>query len=259
MFHACASFPEAKKLVHVPQEAHQPQHGKTFFKLITLIRKVLNPDSDTPDSETSTPTVRQTEGGARQLSTDHERQPIRRETAPPTGTRPLSSNINLPSPDSPDLPPIPNSARLGTRHPIEQLPPSSLAIGPPAPKLQAPPPPRNRSPNDTKRPMSPNVGDMRHQPQIQQNPFLAQYNNRHSKNFSTDSNFSDQSPRNQPARSSQDFQDILSRAAKDGVIVPQRRVDKKKSHEQMSKPGLFSRFFQRDKSKDVVADFVFIT
>ena len=55
-FRACASFPEAKKLVHFPPEAHQPQHGRTLFKLITIIRKVLNPASATPYSEPSTPT-----------------------------------------------------------------------------------------------------------------------------------------------------------------------------------------------------------
>lgn len=256
-FRACASFPEAKKLVHVPQEAHQPQHGRTLFKLITLIRKVLNPDSDTPDSETSTP-ARPIEV-PRRVSLDHEKLPTRRDTAPATDARPLSSNINLPSPDSPDLPSLPGSARFTPRHNSEQLPPAGLPVGPPAPKLQAPPPPKNRSPQDIKRPMSPIVGDMRQQPQFQQSPFLVQYSNRHSKNFSTDSNLSDQSLRstNPPARSSQDFQDILQRAVKDGAIVPQKRIDKKKSHEQMSKPGIFSRFFQRDKPKEVVADFVF--
>ena len=82
---------------------------------------------------------------------------------------------------------------------------------------------------------------------------MNQYNPRHSKKISSDSNQSEQSLRtSQPT--SQDFQDILQRVGKDGTIVAQKRVDKKKSHEQMSKPGLFSRFFL--KSKEVVADLV---
>jgi hypothetical protein len=246
-FRACGNYTGARELVQVPQETH----GKTLFKLITLIRKVLNPDSDTPDSETSLPTLRQTE----RPNADHEKQPLRRETAP---ARPISSNINLPSPDSPDLPSLPNSAQLLPRHNSEQFPPSNVVIGPPAPKLLPPPPPKNRPPHDIKRPLSPNIGDVRQPPQFGQNQYLAQYNNRHSKNFSTDSNLSDQ-PAKQPARSSQDFQDILQRAAKDGTIAPQKRVDKKKSHEQISRPGIFSRLFQRDRSKELVADFVFIT
>jgi len=308
-FRACASFPEAKKLVHVPQEAHQPQQGRTLFKLITIIRKVLNPDSDTPDSETSTPTPRNNDRPRR--FSDHERPSVRRETLPATSqqtykpvsvpnipspvsvtpepsplppTRPTQrnespmrnntsppsvndlkvpmSNINIPSPVSPEFPALPTSARLAPRH-SEQTP----NFGPPptrheysTPKLHPPPPPRKSSPQDTKRPLSPNVMDPR-QPNHAHTPpnqFLGQYNNRHSKNFSNDSNLSDQSVRsNQPARLSQDFQDIMRRIEKDGTIAPQRRpIDKKKSHEQMSKPGIFSRFFQRDKAKEVVADLV---
>jgi hypothetical protein len=50
----------------------------------------------------------------------------------------------------------------------------------------------------------------------------------------------------------------MRRIEKDGTIAPQRKaIDKKKSHEQMSKPGLFSRFFQRDKAREVVADVVY--
>ena len=308
-FRACASFPEAKKLVNVPQELHQPQHGKTLFKLITIIRKVLNPDSDTPDSETSTPTPRNSDRPRR--FSDHERPTVRRETLPtsshqnlkpvsipnipsPVSPTPESSllptrgtprnespmrnntsppsvndlkvpisNINIPTPVSPDFPSLPTSARLPPRH--SDL---TATFGPPptrheytAPKLQAPPPPRTRSPQDTKRPLSPNVVDPR-QPTHSHTPpnqFLGQYNNRHSKNFSNDSNLSDQSVRsNQPARLSQDFQDIMRRIEKDGTIAPQRKaIDKKKSHEQMSKPGLFSRFFQRDKPREVVADVVY--
>jgi len=60
----------------------------------------------------------------------------------------------------------------------------------------------------------------------------------------------------QQTRSSRDFNDILERAGKEGVIVPQKKIDKKKSHEQMSKPGLFSRIFQRDKPKETIADMV---
>ena len=248
-FRACTSLPEARKLINMSQEAHQPLHGKTLFKLITLIRKRLNPDSDTPDSET-TPTPR---SGDR--LPEPERQPLRSQTAPAGAVRPLQSNINLPSPDSPDPPSLPTSARLGPRRSSEQVGPSVGRIDHPPPKLQPPPPPRKTSPQDSKRPMSPSVGDSRPQTHTPQSQFLNQYNNRHSKNISTDSNQSEQSPRpNQAPRSSQDFQDILLRVGKDGTIVPQNRVDKKKSHEQMSKPGLFSRFFL--KSKEVVADLV---
>ena len=117
-FRACTSLPEARKLINMSQEAHQPLHGKTLFKLITLIRKRLNPDSDTPDSET-TPTPRP---GDR--LPEHERQPQRSQTAPAGAARPLQSNINLPSPDSPDLPSLPNSARLAARYNSEQTSPS---------------------------------------------------------------------------------------------------------------------------------------
>lgn len=257
-FRACASFPEAKKLVHVPQEAQQPQHGRTLFKLITIIRKVLNPDSDTPDSETSTPTSRSQEHLRR--ASDHEKRPFRRETTPNTVT-PNSypvSNPSLPSPDSPVLPPLSSSTRPGPRQKADRYttfatPPIRYEV---PPKLQPPPAPRVRSPQDAKRPLSPNVGDIR-PPHASQGPFLGQYN-RHSKNISTDSNISDQSLRSlgHPTRSSQDFQEVLQRLGKDGAIAPQKRLDKKKSHEQMSKPGLFQRFFQRDKSKEIVADVV---
>lgn len=307
-FRACASFPEAKKLVQVPQEAHQPQQGRTLFKLITIIRKALNPDSDTPDSETSTPTPRNPER-SRRLS-DHERPTLRRETLPAisqqtykpvsipnipspvtatpepsplppakpnprnessmrTNTSPPSindlkvpmSNINIPSPISPEFPSAPTSARLAPRSD------QNATFGPPpirheysTPKLHPPPPPRKSSPQDTKRPLSPNALDPR-QPNHTHTPpnqFLGQYNNRHSKNISNDSNLSDQSVRSkEPVRLSQDFQDIMRRIEKDGTIAPQRKaIDKKKSHEQMSKPGLFSRFFQRDKAREVVADVV---
>ena len=247
-FRALTGLPEARKLINMSQEAHQPLHGKTLFKLITLIRKRLDPDSDTPESET-TPTSRPADRPSEQ-----ERQPLRSQTAPACAARPLQSNINLPSPDSPDIPSLPNSARLAPRHHSEQGAPSVGRIDHPPPKLQPPPPPRKTSPQDSKRPKSPNVGDSR-QAHTSQSQILNQYNNRHSKNTSTDSNQSEQSPRpSQPTRSSQDFQEILQRVGKDGTIVPQKRMDKKKSHEQMSKPGLFSRFFL--KSKEVVADLV---
>ena len=249
-FRACSSFPDAKKLVNI-QEAHQPIHGKTLFKLITLIRKVLNPDSDTPDSETSLPTPRRADRPRR--VSDNEGPPLRSLTAPVTGARPLASNINLPSPDSPDTPLLPNSAKLFPRHNSEQFGHAYVGggIDRPTPKLKAPPPPRARSPQSNKRPMSPTVGDARQPPQ---NQFLVQYNNRHSKNFSTDSNQSERSA-NHPVRSSQDFQEILRTVGKDGSIVPQKRVDKKKSHEQMSKGGIFSRFFP-SRAKDVVVEVV---
>lgn len=58
-FRACANYPEARRLLSIPQEAHkarnQANHSQSLFKLITTIRKVLNPDSDTPDSEGSAP------------------------------------------------------------------------------------------------------------------------------------------------------------------------------------------------------------
>jgi hypothetical protein len=45
----------------------------------------------------------------------------------------------------------------------------------------------------------------------------------------------------------------------EGVIVPQKRVDKKKSHEQISKPGIIARFFgakDKDKPKDISVESV---
>jgi hypothetical protein len=246
-FRACASFPEAKKLVHVPHEAQQPQSGRTLFKLITLIRKVLNPDSDTPDSETSTPTPRNQERPV------EPEKLLRSQTAPPSST-------SGPPPESPGLPPPPNSAkhlpRLQSEQQVIYGPPPGRH-DPPTPKLQPPPPPRTRSPQDAKRPLSPNVVDARHQLQYSANQTLSPF--RHSKNYSNESNLSDQSGRsaNPPSRSSQDFQEMLGRISKDGTIAPQRRIDKKKSHEQMSKPGIIKRFFGgRDKTKEVQPDSV---
>jgi hypothetical protein len=267
-FRACSSFPEAKRLIKLSSEYNYPHHGRNLPKLISLIRKVLRPDNNTPDdSESSgiTPTQKFSDR-PRRLS-DSERVPIRRDTAPAvTQSRPLSSNINLPSPAS-DIPSLPNSAQFPPGHHAEQPPvPSFVNPNIPTPKLQAPPPPRAQSPQEPKpRPLSPSVADPR-QPSIPlpqpthptpPQQFLGQYN-RHSKNFSTDSNLSNESLKStqQPTRSSRDFNDILERAGKEGVIVPQKKVDKKKSHEQMSKPGLFSRIFQRDKPKETIADMV---
>jgi hypothetical protein len=242
-FRACANYQEAKKLL--PHEAHQTQGGRTLFKLITLIRKVLNPDSDTPDSETSGP---------------NPRPPDRVQTAPPPSVNTISA-----SPESP-LPQVPKTVRQAPRQHLEShatFGPPPGRHEPPAPKLQAPPPPRARSPQDTKRPLSPNVSENRQQSPYSVNPMnqsLTSFN-RHSKNVSNDSIYSDGSLRsgNQPARSSQDFQDMLRRIGQEGVIAPQKRIDKKKSHEQMSKPGLIARFFgskDRDKSKDISAESV---
>ena len=265
-FRACSNFLEAKRLIKLSSEYNYPHHGRNLPKLISFIRKVLPDTADTQDdSESSTPTPKGSDRPPR--ASDSERTPIRRDTAPAaTPSQPLSSNINLPSPES-DVPSLPNSARLPPRQNSEQQPPLSSVVNAniPSPKIQAPPPPRVRSPQDPKRPLSPSVADIRqnsilvsttsHPTPSQQ--FLGQYN-RHSKNFSTDSNLSNDSLKSgQPgARSSQDFQELLQRAGKEGIIVAQKKIDKKKSHEQMSKPGLFSRFFQRDKSKDVIADMV---
>lgn len=249
-FRAFAIFPEAKKLVHVPHEAHQSQSGKTLFKLITLIRKVLNPDSDTPDSETSTPTPRNQE-----RPVEHEKV-LRSQTAPPTST-------SGPPPESPGLPPPPNSAKQMPRHQSEQhatFGPPPSRHDPPTPKLQPPPPPRTRSPQDTKRPLSPNVVDGRQQSQYSASQTLSPF--RHSKNYSNESNLSDQSGKagNPSSRSSRDFPEILSRISKDGTIAPQRRIDKKKSHEQMSKPSIIARLFgSRDKTKEVQPDSVHLS
>ena len=154
---------------------------------------MLNPDSDTPDSETSTPTPRNSDR-PRRLS-DYERPSVRRELSRQQGIktsslcqflifrrqfllrlscrhyhqqgRPLAmsprcgvytltpsandlkvpmSQVHISSPVSPDFPPT--SARLAPRYPEQQA-----SFGPPpiryeysAPKLQAPPPPRARSP-----------------------------------------------------------------------------------------------------------------
>lgn len=240
-FRACANYQEAKKLL--PHEAHQTQGGRTLFKLITLIRKVLNPDSDTPDSETSAPNPR----------------PLDRvQTAPPP-----SVNTIIASPESP-LPQVPKSARQAPRQHLEShatFGPPPGRHEPPPPKLQAPPPARARSPQDTKRPLSPNVTENRQQSQYSVNPMNQSLtsSHRHSKNVSNDSIHSDVSLRsgNQPARSSQDFQDMLRRIGQEGVIAPQKRIDKKKSHEQISKPGLIARFFgSKDKSKDISVESV---
>lgn len=305
-FRQCGSW-EAKKLINVPPDADK--HGKTLFKLITLIRKVLNPDSDMPDGETSMPASRHPE---RQETT-----PVRKDTGPapvsfnvsvpqsnvyipspdspiiaPTmpkqiprhipdqhGTSGVSSgrhetvptrlqlsqglkippsNPNLPSPISPDFSPLLKNGRSPSRNPSEQ----ELAGSSPSerhdlpPKLSAPPPPRRiQSPQDTKRSLPPNVGDFRQSLQSQL------FDNRHSKTFSTDSNISDHSLKssNQQARSSQDSQDIFPRISRDGSIAPQRRPDKKKSVEQMQKPGIFQRFFQRgEKPREISSLVVFI-
>ena len=265
-FRACSNFLEAKRLIKLSSEYNYPHHGRNLPKLISFIRKVLPDTIDTPDdSESSTPTPKGSDRPHR--PSDSEWTPIRRETAPAaTSSRPLSSNINLPSPES-DVPSLPNSARLPPRPNSEQQPPLQSVVNPniPTPKIQAAPPARVHSPQDLKRPLSPSVADSRQKsipvptashptPPPQ---FLGQYN-RHSKNFSTDSNLSNDSLKSgqQAARSSQDFQELLQRVGKEGIIAPQKKVDKKKSHEQMSKPGLFSRIFQRDKSKDVIADMV---
>jgi len=256
-FRACTSLPEAKKLIHV----HDP--NKTLFKLITTIRKVLNPDSDTPESETSTPTA---QARPRRYS-DHERRATRRETGSLAVEQIAGASISapsLPSPESPNFPPQPNSARpIPRNNEFSSFTPPPRTEPPPPPKLQQPPPPRNRSPQDAKNPISPNVGDFRPSPPsqaqqaaqaAQQAALMNQYN-RHSKTTSLDSNFSDKSGvALQPARSSQE--DMLQRMKQDPSIVTQRRIDKKKSHEQMAKPGIFSRLFQRDKSKEVVNDSV---
>jgi hypothetical protein len=68
---------------------------------------------------------------------------------------------------------------------------------------------------------------------------------------------------NQPARSSQDFHDLLDKMERTNphAIVPQK-MSKKKSYDQMPKPGIFSRIFQSDKknkSKDVAIDSVCIS
>ena len=244
-FRACANYQEAKKIL--PHEAHQTQGGRTLFKLITLIRKVLNPDSDTPDSETSAPASR----------------PLDRvQTAPPP-----SVNTILPSPESP-LPTLSKPARQVPRQHLESHatfgPPPSRHEPSPVPKLQAAPPPRARSPQDTKRPLSPNVMESRQQSPYSMNPSNPSLNSlsRHSKNISNDSIHSDVSLRsgNQPARSSQDFQDMLRRMGHpEGAIATQKRVDKKKSHEQISKPGIIARFFgakDKDKSKDMPVESV---
>jgi hypothetical protein len=45
----------------------------------------------------------------------------------------------------------------------------------------------------------------------------------------------------------------------EGAIATQKRVDKKKSHEQISKPGIIARFFgakDKDKSKDMPVESV---
>jgi hypothetical protein len=184
---------------------------------------------------------------------EHEKQLLRSHTAPP------SSN-SVPSPESPSLSPLPNSARQLPRHHSEQhasFGPPPGRHDPPTPKLQPPPPPRTRSPQDAKRPLSPNVVEGRQQSQYSANQTLGPF--RHSKNYSNESNLSDQSGRtgNPPSRSSQDFQEMLGRIGKDGAIAPQRRIDKKKSHEQMSKPGIIARFFgSRDKPKEVHPDWV---
>jgi hypothetical protein len=112
--------------------------------------------------------------------------------------------------------------------------------------------------------LSPNVAENRQQSPYSVNPInqsLTSFN-RHSKNVSNDSVHSDASLRsgNQPARSSQDFQDMLRRIGQEGVIAPQKRIDKKKSHEQISKPGLLARFFgSRDKSKDISVESVWFS
>jgi hypothetical protein len=63
-FRSLANYAEAKKLLVIPQEAQQGRGNagqpRSVYRLITAIRKVLNPDSDTPDSEGTTP-VRPTE------------------------------------------------------------------------------------------------------------------------------------------------------------------------------------------------------
>jgi len=243
-FRACASYTEAKKLVNVPHDT-----GKTPFKLITLIRKVLNPDSDTPDSETSTPTPKPPEKD--RPPGDRENQPVQSQTAPP-------SNQIVPSPESPSVPALPIPRQV-PRHNSEQhatFGPPSGRHEPTAPlKLQTQP--RARSPLESKRPLSPSM-DPRQVRIPPQTTFLGQYN-RHSKNMSNGSDLSDQASlrsATQPTRSSQDFQDIVSRLSKEGTIVPPRKIDKKKSTEQMSKGGIFSRFFQRDRQKEVQPDLV---
>jgi hypothetical protein len=176
------------------------------------------------------------------------------------------SNPNLQSPDSPELPPLPQSARH-PRHNGEHAtfgpPPGRHDARPPPPKLQPPPPPRALSPQNAKRPMSPTVVE-RQPSNIPPSSYLSQFN-RHSKNTSVDSTLSDQSLRSatmQPARSSQDFQDLLQRVERSNphAIVPQKsQMGKKKSYDQMptSKPGIFQRIFQRgDKPKDISADSV---
>jgi hypothetical protein len=226
-FRACMSLREVKKLVHFPSEANQPVPGKTYYKLITLIRKALNPDEEMPDSEiVITP---------RQAERPH--QLPRRETAPVIN--PSMSYPSLPSPESPDFPEP--SPRVFPRHNSEK-PTYTNRLEASTPKLQPPPPPRERSPQTSKRPISPGIKDPRPQALSSISPA-----NGHAKTTSSDSNISEQSIRSAipPARTSQDFQDILQKLERERTVIPQKRVDKKKSHEQMSKPGLFSRLWQR--------------
>jgi hypothetical protein len=243
-FRACTNLREAKKLVNIPQDT-----DRKLPRLITLIRKALDPESDIPEGDLSTPTQRPIPP-EKDYPPDIDKRPIRSQTAPVT--------TYAPSPESANAPPLP-SARQYIRHTSEQ---QHATFGPPPGRVETPgqkvqPQPRARSPLDTKRPLSP-ITEPRPPRGTPQSTLLSQYN-RHSKNMSNGSDLSDQSSlksTNQPTRSSQDFHDIVNRLSKEGTIVPPKRIDKKKSHEQMSKPGGFiSRFF-RDRSKETPAEMV---
>ena len=246
-FRACTSLREARKLVNIPQDT-----DRKLPRLITLIRKATDPDSDLQESETASSTSRPIPPipPEKDRSPEIERRPIRSQTAP--------ANNYAQSPEAASAPPLP-PPRQFVRQNSEQ--PYTTYVSPATrPEVitqkAQPQPPRARSPLESKRPLSP-ITDPRQTRAQSQTPFLGQYN-RHSKNMSNGSDLSDQSLRsvNQQTRSSQDFNDMISRLSKEGTIVPPKRVDKKKSHEQMSKPGLISRLFRTDKSKEVPPDLV---
>jgi hypothetical protein len=231
-FRSIVGIKEARKW-HLPNDLE----GKTVFKLLTLIRKALNPDSfDAPELDLTNPTPRIQE------KPPQEKQHPRRQTAPNLKTKT--------SPESPNVPPLTLPAGVPRRKTEQQVP--LVRHDPPQGKF---PQRRARSPLDPMRPLSPNV-DVRG-PHISPSSYLGQYNNRHSKNMSNSSDQSDQSSwlTSQPPPPSQDFQEIVTRIQREAV-VPQKKLDKKKSHEQMSRGGVWSRLWSRDKSGATSAEVV---